>query len=187
MVTVGTNIDAIVINISFHLILQGVRRNHGYFPFQPAVNGVVIGRHFHQRLLARMDKRHIARRNFRLNHHLIVKRNQTHQLAVRRDDAAHGRDVNILYDPANRRIEGQSGQGVFPTLHHRTLGFNLRIGFRQLFTGADVILVFHLGDFILKLIFLTLKTQHLHLAGRPLGHQRTGQRQLALHQLGTLT
>ena len=105
-----------------------------------------------------MNKRHIARRDFRLDYHLIVKRDKAHQLAVRRDNASHGRDVNILHDPANRGIEGQPGQGVLTPFHHRTLGLNLRIGFCQLFTGANVILVFHLGDFILKLIFLTLKT-----------------------------
>jgi hypothetical protein len=50
---------------------------------QPAVNGVIVGGDFDQRLLVRVDKSDITRRGF--DQQVIVHWHNLHQLAVGRD------------------------------------------------------------------------------------------------------
>ena len=183
VILAGADKHPVVKHLRLGLVLNGVRGNGLDHAVQPAVNGVVVGGDFDQRLLVRMDKSDITRREAGFDQQVIVHWHDLHQLAVGRDHAADGGDLDVFHDPAHRRFHRQAGDGILAALEDRRNHIHFRVGLGERLARLDVILRTHVGELQLQIAFLPLQAQHLHVAGGPCLYQPLGNGQLFVSQI----
>ncbi|SWV89589.1 Uncharacterised protein [Klebsiella pneumoniae] len=99
---IGTDKHPIIVNIRFCLVLNRVGRYRFDNTIEGAIDGIIIGGNFHQRLLIGMNKCNIARRNPRFDQQSTINGDDIHQFTVRRDNPADGIHFDIFDDPLHR-------------------------------------------------------------------------------------